>query len=81
MLRKKVSIPFDEDCFYRMKSSLEEQEPVKSRLAVLHSRYSSSKDLIKDKLAHPHYDEKERIAIFHNGFIANYEDFQKFLKT
>lgn len=48
-------------------------------MGVLHSRYSSSQK-IKDSLAHPHYDEKNRVAIFHNGFIANYEDLAKQLK-
>jgi glucosamine 6-phosphate synthetase-like amidotransferase/phosphosugar isomerase protein len=35
---------------------------------------------IKNILAHPHFDEKNRVAIFHNGFIANYEDLAKQIK-
>jgi len=52
---------------------------LKSRFGVLHSRYSSSKKIM-DSLAHPHYDEKKRLAIFHNGFIANYEDLARQIK-
>ena len=33
-----------------------------------------------DNLAHPHLDEKNRVAIFHNGFIANYEDLARDIK-
>lgn len=47
---------------------------------MLHSRFSSSRK-IKDNLAHPHLDEKNRVAIFHNGFIANYEDLANQLKA
>ena len=73
-----VSVPLEEDCFFKMITHLKQEDNrVLSRLGILHSRYSSSKTSIKDSLAHPHMDEKNRVAIFHNGFIANYEDLQK----
>lgn len=71
-----ISVPLEEDCFFKLQQDLAKEE-VKSRLGVLHSRYSSSKGTIKNDLAHPHLDEKTRVAIFHNGFIANYQDLQK----
>jgi glucosamine 6-phosphate synthetase-like amidotransferase/phosphosugar isomerase protein len=74
-----ASVPLEEDCFYKMDKSFQASGKVKSHFGVLHSRYSSSQK-IKDILAHPHFDEKNRVAIFHNGFIANYEDLAKELK-
>jgi glucosamine 6-phosphate synthetase-like amidotransferase/phosphosugar isomerase protein len=47
------------------------ETPIKSKIAILHSRYSSKQGFIKDVHAHPHFDLKNRIALFHNGFIAN----------
>jgi glucosamine--fructose-6-phosphate aminotransferase (isomerizing) len=61
------------------KSFEESKEKIKSKFGVLHSRYSSSKKIM-DNLAHPHLDEKNRVAIFHNGFIANYEDLERQIK-
>ncbi len=73
---RNASVPLEEDCFTKMANSFNKTSAIKSKFGVLHSRYSSSQK-IKDTLAHPHYDEKNRIAIFHNGFIANYEDLAK----
>lgn len=73
-----ASVPLEEDCFYKMQKALK-GPAARSGLGVLHSRYSSTQK-IKDVLAHPHFDEKNRVAIFHNGFIANYEDLAKELK-
>jgi len=50
-------------------------------MGILHSRYASFKNTIREDLAHPIFDYKNRIAIFHNGFIANYEDLSKELKN
>ena len=74
-----ASVPLEEDCFYKMQESFKAAGVQKSHFGVLHSRYSSTQK-IKDNLAHPHMDEKNRVAIFHNGFIANYEDLAKELK-
>ena len=70
---RKDSVPYEEDCFTKLGESFKETQLIKSRFGVLHSRYSSSKKIAND-LAHPHFDEKSRIAVFHNGYIANYED-------
>jgi len=50
---------------------------IRSKLGVLHSRYASTKGVIKENMAHPHTDDKSRVLVFHNGFIANYEDLTK----
>ena len=70
-------MPLEEDCFYKMQEYFKAKSGLKANMAVLHSRYSSQKGTIKDSLAHPHKDLKARVAIFHNGFIANYEDLNK----
>lgn len=70
-------MPLEEDCFFKMAACFSgEDSRVRSRLGVIHSRYASTKGAIKDTLAHPHADEKGRVLVFHNGFIANYEDLQ-----
>jgi glucosamine--fructose-6-phosphate aminotransferase (isomerizing) len=74
-----VSVPLEQDCFYKMDKSFEDNK-IRSKFGVLHSRYSSSKKIM-DNLAHPHLDEKNRVAIFHNGFIANYEDLARDIKV
>lgn len=80
MRNREVSVPLEQDCFTKMEKSFSnEREKLKSRFAVVHSRYSSSRKIM-DNLAHPHLDEKNRVAIFHNGFIANYEDLARQLK-
>lgn len=43
-------------------------------MSILHSRYASYISTIKTELAHPYADAKNRVAVFHNGYIANFED-------
>jgi glucosamine--fructose-6-phosphate aminotransferase (isomerizing) len=82
MLKNRVSVPQEQDCFYKLQSFfLSSETPIKSKIGILHSRYASNKGLFKNSYAHPHFDIKNRIALFHNGFIANQEDLQKQLKT
>ncbi len=77
---RSVSVPLEQDCFTKMEKSFAASEKqLNSKFAVLHSRYSSSRKIF-DNLAHPHLDEKSRVAVFHNGFIANYEDLARKLK-
>lgn len=52
-------------------------EKMRSKLGILHSRFASTQGPIKESLAHPHSDDKNRVLVFHNGFIANYEDLSK----
>jgi len=52
----------------------EAKEGTLSRIAVLHSRYASRKNTVRERQAHPVFDEKERVAVFHNGFVSNYKE-------
>jgi glucosamine 6-phosphate synthetase-like amidotransferase/phosphosugar isomerase protein len=73
-----ISVPTEEDAFYKMDTTfLGAENKMKSKMGILHTRYASNKETIKDHLAHPLFDDKNRIALFHNGFIANSEDLQK----
>ena len=76
-----------EDCFFKMNEFInglkqeEEKEEVKeetaglkSRIAILHSRYASRKNTVSDTQAHPVFDQRERVAVFHNGFVTNYKE-------
>lgn len=78
MIKHIVSVPAEEDCFFKMAMAYnKEDHKIRSKLGILHSRYASTKGIIKEHQAHPHADEKNRVLVFHNGFIANYEDLQK----
>ena len=49
----------------------------RSRIAILHSRYASRKNTMRDTQAHPVFDQQERVAVFHNGFVTNYKELAK----
>ena len=53
---------------------------IKSKIAILHTR-KASHGPVADCNAHPHHDLKNRIALFHNGLIANYDDIAAALKS
>jgi glucosamine 6-phosphate synthetase-like amidotransferase/phosphosugar isomerase protein len=84
MLHSHMIIDPQDDCFYKMDQYLnqlkveeikeESKEVTLSRIAVLHSRYASRKNTMRERQAHPVFDEKERIAVFHNGFVSNYNE-------
>jgi glucosamine 6-phosphate synthetase-like amidotransferase/phosphosugar isomerase protein len=49
-----------------------------SRIAEVKNQYEAAGlDAIPDEHAHPNIDFKSRIALFHNGRIANSEDLLK----
>ncbi len=50
---------------------------MRSRLAILHSRYASRKNTMRERQAHPVSDDKDRISVFHNGFVTNYKELAK----
>lgn len=91
MLQNHMIIDQQDDCFYKMdqfvneikveenkeESKASEDSVHKSRIAVLHSRYASRKNTMRDKQAHPVFDEQERVAVFHNGFVTNYKEIAK----
>ena len=57
-----------------MSEKKEESKEPKSKICVLHSRYASRRGTIRDDQAHPIFDEGNRVAVFHNGFITNYKE-------
>lgn len=72
MLQNQMLVDQQDDCFFKMDQYLnalkveeggsqdqeETKEPlVKSRIAVLHSRYASRKNTMREKQAHPVFDE------------------------
>lgn len=84
MLQNQMIVDQQDDCFYKLDQFVNELkveegkeeskvEP-RSRIAVLHSRYASRKNTMRDKQAHPNFDEKTRVAVFHNGFVTNFKE-------
>ena len=92
MLQNQMIVDQADDCFNKMDLYLNELKveegkeeakeaaeagALRSRIAVLHSRYASRKNTMRDKQAHPVFDEQERVAVFHNGFVSNYKELAK----
>ena len=76
----------EDDCFFKLDHALQSESDLeKCNISILHSRIAELKgqyeaaDLnkIPDDHAHPNIDYKNRIALFHNGRIANTEDLVK----
>ena len=81
----------EDDCFHKMAKFFEtdkEAAKVQAKMSVLHSRFAevrrqyqirgdqSSLGIPEDH-AHPNFDTKSRIALFHNGQIANQDEIIK----
>ena len=82
MLHSRLAVDEEDDCFWKMgqdlqlsdMEELEESKEPSSKLCVIHSRYASRRGTIRDDQAHPVFDSKNRVAVFHNGFITNFKD-------
>jgi len=53
-------------------ASLHKADPVEGSIGMGHTRWATH-GLPTDENSHPHYDQKERIAVVHNGVIENYD--------
>ena len=60
---------FGGDCIKRMELFAKGKHD--HRIGIGHTRWATHGDKT-DVNAHPHYDQKERIALIHNGLIENY---------
>jgi len=67
-------------CKGRVKNLIEDEElkNVIGNMGIAHTRWATHGEP-STRNSHPHLDNKERIAVVHNGIIENYKELKKFL--
>jgi len=84
MLHSHLLVDAEADCFFKMTQYInqlqveamkeEKKDDLTSKMCVIHSRYASRRGTIRDTQAHPVFDEENRVAVFHNGFVTNFKE-------
>lgn len=64
---------------FSLESALQ-QKPLRLDLAIAHTRWATHGKPSQEN-AHPHFDEKESIAVVHNGIIENHNTLREMLKS
>jgi len=59
-----------------LENELLSKDKIDSSTAILHTRWSTH-GAPTDKNSHPHHDNKNRIALVHNGIIENYQELKR----
>lgn len=91
--KEKAYVLPQDDCFSKMFNDIDNEagklNKVQGNISILHTRfaevnkfYSVEKGLsgIPDEHAHPSIDKKQRIAVFHNGVISNFDELWQHVK-
>lgn len=86
----------EEDCFFKLNNALESSEEfkgVKSNICVVHSRFAELRRYYKNAAqvedlstipidhAHPNIDNDHKIAVFHNGFVSNFNELKNEIQS
>jgi glucosamine--fructose-6-phosphate aminotransferase (isomerizing) len=61
------------DALYLLESEITQGEEISTNLAIGHTRWATHGGKTNTN-AHPHHDNKDRIALVHNGIIENYNE-------
>lgn len=86
--RELATILAEDDCFNKLNKKLQEDDysQINSNMCIVHSRFAEVRRYYQSELmvedlsaipldhAHPNIDSDNRIALFHNGFISNFNE-------
>jgi glucosamine 6-phosphate synthetase-like amidotransferase/phosphosugar isomerase protein len=86
--REQAYVESEKDCFTMMNAKVDESlKNCDSAITILHSRFAELRRYLNESHgdglgiipdhAHPNIDYKDRIALCHNGRIANFDDLLK----
>ena len=91
--KEKSYVNQEDDCFTKLFNDIDKPDgklnKVQANVSILHTRfaevnkfYSVENGLsgIPDEHAHPSIDKKQRVAVFHNGVISNFDELWQHVK-